>query len=108
MLTTALTIYWWRQGEVKDQLHFNELNEEVVNNIQAALQTRIALLQAATGTFAIGEQPTAGEFHRSMLQLKIRENYPSTQGIGYSVTAPYQSLNELEGYMKNQGFSNFS
>ncbi len=106
-LTVLSSYYVHRTAQIKDQLRFANEIQRTENEIQRRLFTYTALLRAGAGLFAGSRTITPQEFENFVGQLRLRENYPGIQGIGYSLRIPSAAVPTVVANMQRQGIPNF-
>jgi signal transduction histidine kinase/CHASE1-domain containing sensor protein len=86
--------------------------EAAILEAERAIQTRLevyrALLRGAAGLFAGSTEVTRDDFRQFLDWLRIPQNYPGVQGIGYSVRISPQSRQALIDAARADGLTNFT
>jgi PAS domain S-box-containing protein len=85
LFTFLVSLYLSRLAEAQDESRFRGSVEEIDAAIRSRIQTYIALLRAGTGLFAASESVEPNEFNQFIEKIDLPRNYPSVQGIGFSV-----------------------
>lgn len=85
ILTTMLATYYVAMTvEENDQIRFENEIQETEENIDKRLDAYIALLRGTAGLFAASEFVTKEEFKSFVERLRLDQNYPGIQGLGYA------------------------
>lgn len=108
LLTAIASISVDAIAREKDRVRFENSVQRMLNRIEGQVQLSIALLQSGRGLFAANQQVSQAEFRAYVSQLQLREQYPGTQGIGYSMQVKSAEKEALVAEMKKQGVASFS
>ncbi len=84
--------------ETKELL--NRINDRMVAQEQALLSTR--------GLFNASSTVERDEFHNFVSVMRLSDNYPGIQGLGYSVIVPSEDKNEHTDSVRREGFTNYT
>lgn len=83
-MCTGITAYsFWRVGETRARYRFDQAAERATDQIGDHLRTYIAMLNGGAGLFSGSEDVTPEEFARFASRLRLTEEYPGAQGIGF-------------------------
>lgn len=108
VLTSLCSYYAAIASRSKDSLRFKNEVERVQSDINNSLQTYIALLHGASGLFAASDEVSKQNFHSYVERLKLQEQYPGIQGIGFSIRVAPDQIPSLIINMRGQGVDNFA
>ncbi len=67
-----------------DQVRFDALVEEITDAVNTRFDVYLGLLRGTAGLFSSSDYVSASDFHNYTTQLKLPENYPGIQGIGFA------------------------
>lgn len=107
LLTALSTYYAVITAREKDQLRFESAIATTQNEIQKRFKTHIALLQAGTSLFAAKDEVSRQDFKIYVDHLKLPQQYPGVQGIGYSQRVQPAAKAALVAKMRQQGLTTF-
>lgn len=91
----------------KEQIQFNSLTKNVIQQIKNRMATYREILYSGIGFFEASNNVTREEWHIFVNKLQIKEFFPGIQGLGYSLVI---RENELEKNIKDiraEGFSSY-
>lgn len=108
LLTAMATISIELSARTRDRLRFDTAIQRVENQIQDRFKTYIALLRAGNGLFVASQQVDQKEFRAFANHLELRQEYPGTQGIGFSIRVSPTQKEVLIAEMRRQGSASFS
>jgi signal transduction histidine kinase len=108
----ALTLWmWWNALAEVTQLA-RERFEFRVSEIQFATEQRLLayehVLRGGVGLFAAIDTVTRDEWHTYVHNLRIDQNYPGIQGIGFSTRVPPARRKEHIQQIRTEGFTDYS
>lgn len=85
ILTTMFATYYvYTTVEENDRLRFENEIQETEENIDKRLDAYVAILRGTAGLLAASEFVTKDEFHLFVNRLRLNENYPGIQGLGFA------------------------
>jgi signal transduction histidine kinase/ActR/RegA family two-component response regulator len=100
-LTAGATYFVAHLAHQEDRTRFSGLAEQTRSQIDARLNTYVALLRGGAGLFAAIDVQKRGDsadvqryligrqaFARYVQRLRVREEYPGIQGVGFTVRVP--------------------
>ena len=96
-----------RENEV-EQAEFELRVSELVSGLQQRMTANAQILRGVSGLFAGGREVTRQEFHRYVEQLRVSENYPGIQGIGYVALVPARAKVRHTAAIRAQGFPEYA
>ena len=108
IFTVAATWFVANYFEVKTRAEFNDTVGVITEDIQARVEACTALLRGCSGLFAVRRQVTPGEFHAFVGRLRVSEDYPGVQGIGYAQRVRPPEREAFVARMRAQGSSCFA
>ena len=82
--TVATTASLWRLSEIRTRHRFEKAADHAASLIGDRLRAYIALLHGGAGLFSGSEDVTPTEFSRFSARMRVYEDYPGAQGIGYA------------------------
>ena len=85
------------------ELHVNEL----VSGLQNRMTANAQILRGVSGLFMSSNDVTRDEFHRYVEVLRLSENYPGIQGIGYAAVVPAREKTRHIAAIRAQGFPGY-
>jgi len=96
-----------RTVTLRNRAEFDRTAQHATADIDRSVQTYIAVLRGLAGYFAAETNVTAGSFAAYVKRLRMPENYPGAQGVGFSLRIKADQIAELESSMVQQGVTNF-
>lgn len=106
--TVAGTWFVANYFEVKTRSEFNDAVSTAAEDIRSRLDSYIALLRGGSGLFAVRRQVTSGEFHAFVTRLRVTEEYPGVQGIGYAARTKAAERDAVIARARAQGAPGFT
>jgi signal transduction histidine kinase len=95
-------------SRARDEVRFRSAVRWTRDLINQRLDIYIAALRGAAAFFAAHPtHPTAGEFESFVQHLKLRENYPGIQGLGYAQRVPSADAAPVTAAMRSEGLPDF-
>ena len=88
--TLLLALLASRAVEERDRARFENAVQNAHDRIVARVEIYRATARAGAGIFAASEVVTADEFRRFARRLRLAEQYPGAQGIGWSERVEYR------------------
>jgi PAS domain S-box-containing protein len=107
LLTTLATIHTSDTAHTKAQLRFENAVQKTEDDIESRINTYIALLQAGSGLFAASDRISQSEFEAFVARLRLPQNYPGVQGIGFAKRFSAADLPALSDQVQALGVENF-
>ncbi|TBW50551.1 response regulator [Marinobacter halodurans] len=113
MAALALTALAWRVTtnnlEEDAERRFDYLSNEISMRITDRIHDYQQVLRGAVGLFYGSDTVTAGDWRRYVRELRINENYPGIQGVGYAAYLDgVDARNGFERQMRRQGYADFA
>jgi PAS domain S-box-containing protein len=106
--TVGATWFVANYFEVKTRAEFNDTVSVIAEDIQARVEAYIALLRGCSGLFAVRRQVTSGEFHAFVSRLRVQDDYPGVQGIGYAQRVRPSEREAFIARLRGQGAASFA
>lgn len=114
VLLVGLTITYelWhvsqQNAEKKAQEHFDSRVRETIAKITQRIMVYEQVLRGAQGLFKASSSVGRGEFRDYVTTLKLADNYPGIQGIGFSqIISPEEKTSHINSIRK-QGFAGYT
>ena len=104
-IAAAATI--WRDGVARQRGRFEIAAMTAAELVRDRLQSQIALLHGGAGLFAAAPTVSCGQFGDFVERMQLAENYPGTQGMGFSIRTDRPGSMEIESAARAEGFSDF-
>jgi len=105
LLTTYLLWDMVRQSTIQDrQDYFDFRVREVLDKTQQRLQAYTQVLRGAKGLFVASHNVQRDEFRQYVDTLKLSDNFPGIQGVGYALVVPPAELVKHIAAMRREGF----
>lgn len=82
--------------------------QEIVVLIEQRMKAYEQVLRGAKGLFAASRSIERDEFHDYVTALKLEENYPGIQGVGFSLIVPPGTKDSHIASIRAEGFPNYS
>lgn|GEM_PF-1917294 len=113
LAVSLLTTYQlWRdasqQTEQLMQADFDYLVAESDRRIEQRMLTYEQVLHGVAGLFAAQKNVTRDEFRAYFEALRLEENYPGIQGIGYAALIPPAMKEKYIAAVRSEGFPEFT
>ena len=110
--TLLLTLLVWRSAQEAllqvQQARFENRAAEVSNAILKRMQGYEHVLRGGVGLFAASKSVERAEWRDYIASLKIQEQYPGIQGIGFSVHIPAARLDAHLREIRAKGFPDYA
>ncbi len=97
-----------REAGQAAQAEFEYLAGKAVIGIEARLQANVQVLRGVAGLFAASDEVTRKEFRGYVESLRLPENFPGIQGVGFSL---FLSPSQLEAHieaLRREGFPSYA
>jgi len=109
LLVTAFVAWQLvRVERERDRLDFEKHASSAQNAVFDRVQSSLALLRGAAGLIAVdGPDVDPEAFSRFVTRLRLAENYPGVQGIGWTRRLHPYEVPVLEQRMRLAGFADF-
>lgn len=113
VLCLGLPFTFWQyqrlaESETATELaQFQDRSGDLVTALQRHLSTNADLLRGVAGLFASSRSVDRLEFHTYVAGLRLLENYPGIQGVGYAQSLTQAELAEHERTVRQQGFRDY-
>ncbi|SNS79262.1 diguanylate cyclase (GGDEF) domain-containing protein [Noviherbaspirillum humi] len=89
------------------QTRFDFRVRESNRRIEQRMLTYEQVLRGVAGLFAASSQVTRQEFHRYASTLRLKENYPGIQALGFSAQVPASEIARFVDAMRAEGFPDY-
>ena len=107
-LTLLATFLAWKSAHEAllqtQDAQFDHRISEVITAIVKRIQGHEQVSRGVVGLLAASENVTRSEWHNYIAKLKIREQYPGIQGIGFAIQIPATRLREHLLSIRAEGF----
>jgi PAS domain S-box-containing protein len=107
---TATGIAWElvrRDARADAELRFQARADEIESAIVARLRAYEQVLVGAAALFAASEDVSRGEFRTYVEALRLAEDFPGIQGVGFSLAVPSHKYAHTEQRIRGEGFPDF-
>ena len=114
VLAVSLFVTYQLWKEARDtaeqalQSDFDFLVHESNRRIEQRMLTYEQVLRGAAGLFAASKNVTRQDFHAYVNALRLDENYPGIQGIGFSRPVPAAQKDKHIAEIRNEGFPDYT
>ncbi len=104
VLTLLVTLQIHRTAALKDQERFEHAITQAQDGIIERMQTYVAMLRAGVGMMVAQDGSVErGEFQMFVDQLRLSDEYPGVQGIGFSARIPGQDAKTIAQSLARYG-----
>ena len=104
----AITYELWkitqRNAMQELQTYFDFRVREADSRIKQRMMTYEQILRGAEGLFAASISVERDEFHAYVATLRLEQNYPGIQGVGFSLIVPAARKDEHTAAIRKEGF----
>lgn len=107
VLTLLATYYAARTIQLRERAQFETAALRTENTIRSRLDIYNALLRGAAGFMAVEKEVTKNRFRSYVDRLRIPQNYPGVQGIGFVLRVAAPDKDNLVAQMQQQGEDRF-
>lgn len=111
LITLLLTAVAWslvKKGEeAAAQADFNGYVSRTHESVKQRMQAYEQVLRGGIGLFAASDRVTREEWRAYVNSLKIDQNFPGIQGIGFSLHVPADALQQHIEEVRSEGFPDF-
>ena len=112
LLTLLVTLLAWKNAQEAllqaQQMQFKNRTSEVTNAVLKRIQGYEHVLRGGVGLFAASESVSRTEWRDYVASLRIQEQYPGIQGIGFSVHIPAVRLDAHLRTIRAEGFPDYA
>ena len=114
ILVGGLALTWLLGTQVHERetvmarAEFTLRADEVINGLKRRMTANAQILRGVAGLFAVSEEVTRDQFHRYVEELRLAEDSPGIQGIGYAALVPAADKTRHEAAMQAQGFPDYA
>jgi PAS domain S-box-containing protein len=91
----------------QDELRFQNSVGAIYSDVQARMETYLALLRGAAGLFTAADEVSRAEFRSYVSRLRLREYYAGVLGVGFSAQVGPQERGALEARARREGLADF-
>lgn len=107
----GLTAWQWNAARLTHEAHlteeFNFLANDAVRRIESRINRYKQVLQGTAALFASTGTVDRGTFRTYVAELRLDENYPGIQGVGFSMWIPADERQRLVDSVRREGFADF-
>jgi PAS domain S-box-containing protein len=108
----ALTYAGWRSARAEAERELQDYFDFRVRDAESRIAERMhayeQVLRGAAGLLAHADRVERGEFRRYVEALRLEDNYPGAQGVGFSSWIPPLSKDRHTLEVRREGFPNYS
>ena len=112
LLTLLVTFLVWKSAQEAlvqaQQVHFEHRAAEVITAIQKRMKGYEQVLRGGVGLFAASKSVDRAEWRDYVASLKIQEQYPGIQGIGFAAYIPAAHLDAHLHTIRAEGFPDYA
>jgi CHASE1-domain containing sensor protein len=90
------------------QTDFDFMVRDANRRIEQRMHTYEQVLRGAVGLFAASDTVTRRGFRNYVAQLRLDENYPGIEGIGFSLWIRPEQIKKHVAAVRNEGFPDYS
>ena len=109
---TGLTLTYWMVLEStlreNERLDFSELTHQIAVHITSRLRDDEQILRGAIGLFNVLPEVTRDQWRRYVTGLRLGENYPGIQGVGFSQWVNPDELAAHIDRVRAEGFPDYT
>ena len=87
--------------------NFNSITDKIVISIGEKMEAYEQVLRGGVSLFDAFGTVTRKQWALYVSGLKLAENYPGIQGVGYAAVIDFDKLDELERQVRNEGLTSF-
>jgi CHASE1-domain containing sensor protein len=112
IMCLALTSWAWRvaksdaAAEARERFAFRKT--EIISAIRTRMAAYEQVLRGALGLLSAAEEVTRAQWRAYVHTLRIEQNYPGIQGIGYSKWIPATEKDAYLAQIRAEGFPGFT
>ena len=99
--------YAQHSNNQKLQADFDFNAYEIIEHIEQRMATYQQVLHGVRALFASSEEITREEFNTYISSLRLEQQYPGLQGLGYSPLVPHAQKAQHIAEIRNQGFADY-
>jgi len=96
--------YAQHSNNQKLQADFDFNAYEIIEHIEQRMATYQQVLHGVRALFVSREETTREEFNTYISSLRLEQQYPGLQGLGYSPLVPHAQKAQHIAEIRNQGF----
>lgn len=108
----GLTAWQWQGArlahETKLKMEFGFLANDVVRRVESRINRYKQVLQGTAALFASSQEVNRSEFRTYVTELRLDENYPGIQGVGFSKWIPAGERQRFVDSVRREGFADFA
>jgi diguanylate cyclase (GGDEF)-like protein/PAS domain S-box-containing protein len=112
VLSLGITLFAWRstyEARIAEvQTHFSEEADEVGRRVAIRMAVYEQVLRGGLGLFEASTEVSRGEWKRYVATLKLEENFPGIQGVGFSLRVPPADKEAHIAGLRAQGFPDYT
>lgn len=107
MISLSAYLHLNENFEERERLRFLTVTKQVTLLVKNRMDAYRQTLYAGAGLFNASNEGTRAEWRTFVKSLKIEENFPGIQGLGYSEVARPFEKDKLVAKVRADGFANF-
>ncbi len=111
-VSLSATYLLWQDARQDSTQHLQDDFMFDVQEAQTRIERRMAnyeqVLRGAKGLFTSSVSVERDEFHAYVSELRLKENYPGIQGVGYAQIVPSQQKQQHIEALRKQGFPEYT
>jgi PAS domain S-box-containing protein len=108
----GLTVWQWQAARLAHETYlkeeFNFLATDAVRRVESRINRYKQVLQGTAALFASSQEVNRSEFRTYVTELRLGENYPGIQGVGFSKWLPAGERQRLVDSVRREGFADFA
>ena len=107
LLTVLVSINAAHNEVITKKKEFSLICDEIKTKIAIRLHAYAFLLRSASAYTVSSDTVNRQQWHDFVERIKINENLPGVQGVGYSVIIPKSQLNKHISQVRSEGFDQY-
>ena len=111
-LSLLLTVIAWRIADqavrARDEAQFAAQAADLSEAIRYRMREYLTILRAGAGFFNGSESVTRREWQTYVASLRLREDYPGVQGLGFSLMLPAAAVPGHIAEIRREGFPDYA
>ena len=94
--------------DAEAKMEFEFACRQIELRIDARMGTHAQILMSAAAFFSVSDEITLEQWRDFVLQQKVEQHLPGTQGIGFSLVIPRERLVQHIQEIRSQGFPDYN
>ena len=107
LITLTLSYYTYHLNIEKEQIRFNSLSKNAIQQIQNRMDTYREVLYSSGGFFEASTNVSREEWHFFVNKLQLKKYFPGIQGLGYSVVLRKDEIEKNIIKIRKEGFPSY-